>query len=123
MLKALEGAAAWGARHWHQAWRRWSLWLALVLLVLGTLVTQVWLTGRYEVSQVQQRLDRDVADAVADIREAFARNAVQLRALYRPDGDVMAWGVDAADMLRNHRELAHLEWRTPRQRIAPALPI
>lgn len=105
------------ARHWRQAWRRWSLWLALVLLVLGMLVTQVWLTGRYEVSQVQQRLDRDVADAVADVREAFARNAVQLRALYRPDGDMMAWGVDAADMLRNHRELAHIEWRTPRQRI------
>ncbi|GAB2486949.1 hypothetical protein GCM10027082_42480 [Comamonas humi] len=105
------------ARHWLQAWRRWSLWLALVLLVLGTLVTQVWLTGRYEVSQVQQRLDRDVADAVADVREAFARNAIQLRALYRADGDMMAWGIDAADLLRNHRELAHVEWRTPRQRI------
>ena len=54
--------------------RRWVLWGLLVVLVLSMLSTLVWLAGRYEVSQVQSRLERDAADAVSDIRTAFTRN-------------------------------------------------
>ena len=43
----------WLGQRWHHSWRRWSLWSALVLLVAATLVTQVWLAGRYEVSEGQ----------------------------------------------------------------------
>ncbi len=47
-------------------WRRRALWSALAGLVFALLGTLVWLAGRYEASQVQSRLERDAADAVAD---------------------------------------------------------
>jgi two-component system sensor histidine kinase DctS len=47
------------------AWKRWSLWTLLVALVVSMLVTMVWLAGRYEASQVQEKLERDTANAVA----------------------------------------------------------
>ncbi|MFE1570311.1 nitrogen regulation protein NR(II) [Comamonas odontotermitis] len=109
--------ARWTARRWHYSWRRWSLWLLLMLLVAGMLVMQVWLAGRYEVSEVQQRLDREAADAVADIRTTFNSNVNRLRTMPRYDSDVMAWQLTAADMLRNHRNLAHIEWRNPQMQI------
>ena len=109
--------ARWAARRWHHSWRRWSLWLLLMLLVAGMLVMQVWLAGRYEVSEVQQRLDREAADAVADIRTTFNSNINRLRTMPRYDSDVMAWQLTAADMLRNHRDLAHIEWRNPQMQI------
>ena len=36
------------------------------------LATLVWLAGRYEVSQLQARIERDATEAVADIRTAVA---------------------------------------------------
>ena len=105
------------AQRWHQSWRRWSLWSALVLLVAGTLVTQVWLAGRYEISEVQQRLDREAQDAVSDIRSLFNDNVNRLRSMPRYDSDVMAWQSAAATILRNQRDLAHIEWRNPQLQI------
>ncbi len=107
----------WTSQRWHQSWRRWSLWTALVALVAATLVTQVWLAGRYEVTEVQQRLDRETTDAVSDIRNTFVHNVERLRAMPRFDTDVMAWQSSAAELLRNHRDLAHIEWRNPQLQI------
>lgn len=99
------------ARRWRGAWRRWSLWTALVVLVAAMLATLVWLAGRYEASQVQSRLERDTADAVADIRAALTRNLQSLQALHAGDPGQLAWEVDAAELLRNRRELVRIEWR------------
>ena len=99
------------ARRWRGAWRRWSLWTALVVLVAAMLSTLVWLAGRYEASQVQSRLERDTADAVADIRAALTRNLQSLQALHAGDPGQLAWEVDAAELLRNRRELVRIEWR------------
>ena len=63
-------------------WRRWSLWALLLVLVLAVLGTLVWLAGRYEVSQVQSRLERDVSDAGNDVRLALARNVQSMQALH-----------------------------------------
>jgi two-component system sensor histidine kinase DctS len=63
------------------AWKRWSLWTLLVALVVSMLVTMVWLAGRYEASQVQEKLERDTANAVGDIRAALGRNLQDLLAL------------------------------------------
>ncbi|MGD9775088.1 ATP-binding protein [Diaphorobacter sp.] len=93
------------------AWRRWSLWTLLVTLVAGMLVTQVWLAGRYEASQVQSRLERDTADAVADLRSAFAQNLQSLQALQSGGPDLASWEARAAELLTARRELAHIEWR------------
>lgn len=98
-------------RRWRGAWRRWSLWTLLVALVISMLATMVWLAGRYEASQVQSRLERDTADAVSDIRVALTRNLQSLQALHAGDPGQLAWEVDAAELLRNRRELVRIEWR------------
>ncbi len=96
------------ARH---MWRRWSLWLLLVLLVFSMLSTLVWLAGRYEVSQVQTRIERDASDAVTDIRTALTRNAQSLQALQFADRTSVPWAQDAANLVREHREWLRIEWR------------
>lgn len=93
------------------AWRRWSLWTLLVALVLTMLGTMVWLAGRYEASQVQAALERDASDAVSDIRSALTRNLQNLQALHAGDPGPLAWEIEAAELLRNRRELVRLEWR------------
>ena len=77
---AWRGRPRWRMR-WLLWWRRWFLWLLLGVLVLLMLATLIWLAGRYEASQVQDRLERDASEAVADIRNTLARNAQSLQAL------------------------------------------
>ena len=91
--------------------RRPLLWTALVLLVLALLAMLVWLAGRYEVSQVQNRLERDAADAVTDVRATFTRNAQSLLALPVAEAQLAAWTDEAGALLRQHPELVHLERR------------
>ena len=90
--------------------RRW-LWLILVSLVAVLLVMLVWLAGRYEASQVQDRLERDTNDAVGDVRAALTRNVQSLQALQFNQPTPEAWAVGSAGVLREHRELVRIEWR------------
>ncbi|MBC7376792.1 MAG: PAS domain S-box protein [Burkholderiaceae bacterium] len=92
-------------------WNRWALWILLVTLVLSLLVTLVWLAGRYEASQVQNKLDRDNSDAVSDIRAALNHNVQSLQALHADNPTRAAWADEANDLLREHREWVRLEWR------------
>ncbi|MPT49944.1 MULTISPECIES: two-component system sensor histidine kinase NtrB [Delftia] len=101
----------WPWRRWRTAWRRWSLWSLLVALVASMLITMVWLAGRYEASQVQDKLERDTANAVADIRAALNRNLQDLQALNAPDNDPAEWKTRAAELLQVRRELMRIEWR------------
>ncbi len=94
--------------------RRWGLWGLLVLLVLLMLATLVWLASRYEVSQVQEQLDRDGMDAVSDIRIAMHRNVQALQALQAlsvEESPPALWTQEATDLLRQHREWIRLETR------------
>jgi len=93
---------------------RWSLWTLLLALVGATLVTLVWLAGRYEASQVQGRLDRDTGDAVTDIRNGLTRNIQTLQALYALSPTPEVWQVEASTLMRQHREWVRIEWRDPR---------
>ncbi len=93
--------------------RRGLLWLTLVVLVAGLLVMLVWLAGRYEISQVQERLDRDASDAVSDIRSALTRNVQAMQSLQAGNPTPGSWSIDAASMLQEHREWLRLEWRDP----------
>lgn len=99
-------------RFWEQVarWptRRMALWLALLLLVAGLLVTLIWLAGRYEADLIQERVDRDAQDAVIEIRAGLTRNVQSLQALRT---GLPQWKLDAEELLRSHRELARLEWR------------
>ena len=79
---------------------RWSLWSLMVALVVALLVTLVWLAGRYEASQVQSRLERDTADAVADIRNGLTRNIQTLQALHSAILSPANWQTESALLLR-----------------------
>ncbi len=91
--------------------RRNALWSALLLLVVALLAMLVWLAGIYEANQVQIRLERDVAEAVSDIRAAFVRNAQGLQALQYSDPTPNSWAIEAASFLHEHREIVRVEWR------------
>ena len=87
----------------------WSLLLALVLALLGTLV---WLAGRYETSQIESRLERDAAESVLDIRNGLTRNIQSFQALQSSSPTTDAWLFPASDLLRERREVMRLEWHS-----------
>ena len=101
----------WQARLLPLGWRRWTLWLLLAALVLVMLGIMVYLAGRYEASQVQSRLERDTSDALSDIRGGLTRNVQSLQALQSSNPTPNSWAIDAAEMLRQHREIMRIEWR------------
>lgn len=90
------------------------LWTLMVALVAGMLVTLVWLAGRYEASQVQERVERDVAEAVADLRTGFSRDLQSLQALQGQAATLERWLADAAVLMRAHREWLRIELRDAR---------
>ena len=102
-----QGSAAWAVL----SGRRGSLWLLLFVLVTVMLGTLVWLAGRYEASQVQEKLERDAGDAIQDIRTALTRNLQQMQALQNDSGTAAIWIGESTQLLRDRRELLRLEWR------------
>ncbi|MDP3797554.1 MAG: PAS domain S-box protein [Polaromonas sp.] len=91
--------------------RRWSLWALLLALVVTLLVILVWLSGRYESSMVQSRLEHDAGETVTDIRSGLTRNIQAFQALQSTERTPAAWHAPAAELLREHREIMRLEWR------------
>lgn len=102
-------ALKWVSRQ--SGFRRWVLWILLLSLLVGLLGTLVWLSGRYEASQIQQRLERDAAEAVTDIRAGFTRNIQSMQALQSSEPGTATWRVMANDLLRENREIMRIEWR------------
>ncbi len=111
MIAVVPGPGTGIGRRRRSAYLRWTLWGALVVLVVTLLVTLVWLAGRYETSQVQARLERDNADAISDIRAALTRNVQTLQALQSANPLRAAWQGEATSLLREHREWMRIEWR------------
>ena len=101
-------------------WQRWFLWVVLAVLVLVLLGTVIWLAGRHEAEQVQETLERDTADAAADLRSALQRNAQSLNTLQGNGLDRDRWPAEAAALLRGHREWQRLEWRDGNMRTVVA---
>jgi two-component system sensor histidine kinase DctS len=91
--------------------RRFSLWLALIGLVVALLVTLVWLAGRYEASQYQAELDRDTADAVSDLRNGFSRHIVSLQNLQVKSLSPKLWQAEVAPLLNQNRSWIRIERR------------
>ncbi len=91
--------------------RRLVLWFLLLALLVSLLGTLVWLAGRYEASQIQERLERDAAEAVTDIRAGFTRNIQSLQALQSSEPGTATWRAMATDLLRENREIMRVEWR------------
>jgi two-component system, LuxR family, sensor histidine kinase DctS len=87
---------------------RRSLWAALIALVLAVLATLVWLAGRYETSLVQAELERDTANAAADLRSSLSR---QVQALQSGNFTLANWSAEAHFLLRENRDWLRVEWR------------
>ena len=86
--------------------------MAALLLLL------VWLSGRYEASQVQDRLERDALEVVGALRGGLMRNNQTLQAAFLDAGraraeQTEAWALSAERFLLEHRETVRMEWRTP----------
>ena len=101
--------------------RRFSLWIALVGLVVALLVTLVWLAGRYEASQYQAELDRDTADAVTDIRNGFNRHIVSLQTLQVKSLPFKLWQVEVQLLLSQNRAWLRVERRDRQGLVLDAL--
>ena len=92
------------------AWRRWALWFALVLVVVGLLATLVWLARGHEIEQTQRDLDRDNAEAAQVLRQRLARNLQDLHGLAATHADPIGWWTGATQLLHEHREWMRLQW-------------
>jgi two-component system sensor histidine kinase DctS len=101
--------------------RRFSLWIALIGLVVALLVTLVWLAGRYEASQYQAELDRDTADAVTDIRNGFNRHIVSLQTLQVKSLPSKLWQVEVQLLLSQNRAWLRVERRDRQGLVLDAL--
>ncbi|MDQ3271538.1 MAG: PAS domain S-box protein [Pseudomonadota bacterium] len=110
MNSAPQASYSWQARSRSRS-RRWVLWTLLVALLVALLSTLVWLAGRYEVSQVQSRLEQDAAQMATDIRAALTRNVQSFQALQVNSPSPEVWRLLAADLLRENREMMRLESR------------
>ncbi|GAB3768033.1 hypothetical protein GCM10028796_30870 [Ramlibacter monticola] len=88
--------------------------MLLGVLVVGMLVTLVYLAARYEASVAQANVERDVADALSDIRSGLTRNVQELQALQSGQPTREQWRAEADRLLRSHREWVRIEWRGPR---------
>ena len=95
-----------------RASRRWTLWALLVMLVVALLGLLVWLSGRHESSMVQSRLEHDAAETVTDIRSGLTRNIQSFQALQPGERTPETWNAPAAELMREHREIMRLEWRS-----------
>ena len=84
------------------------------------LITMVWLAGRYEASQVQDKLDRDTAQAVVEVRSGLSRNLQDLQAINAPQTTPEQWSTRVAEVLQVRRELLRIEWRDPQMKILQA---
>ncbi|CAG1013315.1 two-component system, LuxR family, sensor histidine kinase DctS [Burkholderiaceae bacterium] len=101
--------------------RRALLWGALVSLLLVAQSLLVWLTVDYESNRAQEQVETVSASVAADIRQAMSRDLQNLQALLWNDPPLDQWRIDAAEMLRTHREIVRIEQRNLDQRILAAV--
>jgi len=105
-------------------WRRWRRVLPWVVLVALLLVAQsllVWLTLGYESSRAQEQVEASAAATAGDIKQALGRDLQSLQALLWNDPSLPQWRLDAAELLRGHRELLRIERRDAQLEITEAV--
>ena len=88
---------------------RW-LWASLFALVAALLLLLVWLSGRYEASQVQDRLERDALEVVGTLRSGLMRNNQTLQAAFLVAGRARAEQTEAWALSAERRPTLRLPW-------------
>ena len=92
--------------------RRGRLWGALLLLVALLLSVLVFLAGQFEAARDRAALERDATALASDIRGELMRNVQTLQALHSQVPLAEDWEAPAGELLRSHRELVRLAWRS-----------
>jgi two-component system sensor histidine kinase DctS len=92
--------------------RRLLLWGAMLLLLLLALSMLVVLTARQEAGRAQEQVDALANDAAAQVRSQLLRAQQSLQALSAQLPDASRWQADAAELLRQNRELLRIERRS-----------
>ncbi|GAP38288.1 two-component hybrid sensor and regulator [Piscinibacter sakaiensis] len=101
--------------------RRWLLWSTLVALLVVAQSLLVWLTVAYEANRAQEEVETAAANALADVRQAVARDLQGLQALMWSINGVEPWQRDARALVRERRELLRIEHRDARHGIVDAV--
>jgi two-component system sensor histidine kinase DctS len=119
-IKSVASAAKPGVRapilRWGRHLRgRWLLWSLLITLLAGLMGLLAFLTGRYEASAVQSRLDAESNGLAGDIRNGLNRHQ---RALQTLTADQHAqWQSQSAELMQQNREIVRIEWRNEQLQI------
>jgi two-component system sensor histidine kinase DctS len=92
--------------------RRAALWGALVLLLLVAQTLLVALTISYESSRSQDEVETLASETAAELRRDLLTVGQKLQALAWNEAPQPAWREGAATLLRSHRELKRVEWRS-----------
>ena len=98
-------------------WRRWRLWVALVLVVALMLGVLVWLARNHEIDELQRALDRDNAAAVQTLRQGLARRQQDLHGLAMLQLTPEGWPPAALVLLDRYRDWLRVEWRDAHLRV------
>ena len=96
--------------------RRALLWGALVALLVVAQSLLVWLTLNHERSRAQEQAEAASLVAADDVRQRASRNLQSFQALMWNDAASPPWRASAAALLRERRELLHLERRDTQMR-------
>jgi len=91
--------------------RRVLLWSAMFLLLLVALTLLVVLTVRHEASRAQDQADALAAEAATQVRSVLLGAQQRLQALDIDPPQAERWHAEAAELLRQHRELLRIERR------------
>ena len=92
--------------------RRGGLWVALLLLVAVLLGVLVFLASQFEEARDRAALERDATALASDIRAQLMRNVQTLQALHSSVPLAEDWEAPAGELLKAHRELVRLAWRS-----------
>jgi two-component system sensor histidine kinase DctS len=107
--------------HSGRRYRRALLWGALVALLAVAQSLLVWMTVNYESARAQEQVDAVSAEVAADAKQTLSRNLQNLQALLWNDPSAAQWRVDAANLLRQRRDILRIERRDPQLRIIDAV--
>jgi hypothetical protein len=92
----------------------------LLRVVMQSLL--VVLTLRHESSRAQGQVEAAAVQAAADIKQMLGRDLQNLQSLLWNDPSPPQWLFDAAELLRNRRELLRIEMRNPPRAGAGCMP-
>ena len=91
--------------------RRLLLWGALVVLMGVAQSMLVWLTMGYEISRLQEEADMAGLAVSSELRQTMGQHLQSLQSLLWNDPPLTKWRAEAADFLRNHRQVLRIERR------------